>query len=421
MKVRILLQKIAACAVVFSAAAASFGQTARAPKQERLLNGMKLLIWNDPTAQNVTVKVRIHSGAAFDPQGKEGVMTLLADSFFPNEGTREFYREDLGGSLDVTVNYDFIQINASSKPDQFLTMLESVAGAMAAPTIDKESTPKLVAKRLEKLKESEKDPSYLANLAAARQLFGTFPYGRPEMGSQESVSKIVFADLLDAKQRFLGADNATVAISGNVDPAVAFRAARRYFGAWLKSDKLVPSTFKQPDAPDTKLVTISSEAGSGTIVRYALRGVARNDRLYPASRILTSILESRLKESLGGMNASRAFVHNQAHILPGTVVVGLDLNTAEPAPGNIITLLLSRPVTPAEFAAARAAVTEDRKKFTPDEAWLDADTYKQANAADEQKAFDALTIADVQLIAESFAKNPVVAVALTKSEKSATN
>ena len=81
MKVLILLQKIAACAVIFSAAVSTFGQTARAPKQERLLNGMKLLIWNDPTAQNVTVKVRIHSGAAFDPQGKEGVMTLLAESF----------------------------------------------------------------------------------------------------------------------------------------------------------------------------------------------------------------------------------------------------------------------------------------------------------------------------------------------------
>src|SRR5688572_9575815 len=131
MKVRNLLQKIAACAVVLSAAVASFGQAARAPKQERLLNGMKLLIWNDPAAPNVTVKVRIHSGAAFDPQGKEGAMALLAESFFPGEGTREFYREDLGGSLDVTANYDYIQISASAKPDQFLTMLESVAGAVA--------------------------------------------------------------------------------------------------------------------------------------------------------------------------------------------------------------------------------------------------------------------------------------------------
>ena len=421
MKVRNLVQKFSACAVILAAALSVFAQRPQAPKQEKLLNGMKLLIWNDPSAANVSVKVRVHSGTAFDPQGKEGVMSLLAESFFPNEGTREFYRDDLGGDLDVTANYDYIQVNASSKPDQFLTMLESVANAVAVPTIDKETTPKLVARRLEKIKELEKDPAYLANLAAVKQLFGTFPYGRPELGTSESVAKINFADVLEAKQRFLGADNATVVISGNVDPALAYRAARRYFGAWLKSDKLVPPTFKQPDAPDTKLVTITSDAGTGTTVRFAFRGVARNDRLYPASEILASIHESRLKENLTGLNASNAYVSNQAHVLPGTVVVGLDMTGNEPVSGNTITALLARPVIATEFAAAKTAVAEERTKIAVDEHWLNADTYKQTSATAEQKAFDSVTIADVQLIAESFAKNPVVAVALTKVEKTATN
>jgi predicted Zn-dependent peptidase len=421
MKVRNLVQKIAAGAVVLAAAIGTFAQRSQAPKQEKLLNGMKLLIWNDPSAQNVSVKVRVHSGTAFDPQGKEGVMALLAESFFPNEGTREFYRDDLGGDLNVTTNYDYIQIDASSKPDQFLTMLESVANAVATPTIDKETTPKLVARRLEKIKELEKDPAYIANLAAVKQLFGTFPYGRPELGTADSAAKINFADLLEAKQRFLGADNATVVISGNVDPALAFRAARRYFGAWLKSDKLVPPTFKQPDAPDTKLVTISSDPGNATTVRFAFRGVARNDRLYPASEILASILETRLKDNLSGLNASNAYVSNEAHVLPGTVVLGFDMAGNEPASGNTITALLARPVTAAEFAAAKAAVSDTRKKIAAEEFWLDADTYKQPSAAAEQKGFDSVTVAEVQLLAESFAKNPVVAVALTRSDKTASN
>lgn len=421
MKVRILVQKFSACAVILAAALTTFAQRPQTPKQEKLLNGLKLLVWNDPSAPNVSVKVRVHSGTSFDPQGKEGVMSLLAESFFPNEGTREFYRDDLGGDLDITANYDYIQVNASSKPDQFLTMLESVANAVATPTIDKETTPKLVARRLEKIKELEKDPAYTANLVAVKQLFGTFPYGRPEFGSPESVAKINFADLLEAKQRFLGADNATVVISGNVDPALAYRAARRYFGAWLKSDKLVPSTFKQPDAPDTKLVTITSETGTGTTVRFAFRGVARNDRLYPASEILASVLESRLKDNLSGLNASNAYVSNEAHVLPGTVVVGLEMTGTEPVSGNTITALLARPVTAAEFSAAKATVAAERVKIAADEHWLNADTYKQTSATAEQNAFDSVTIADVQLVAESFAKNPVVAVALTKADKTATN
>ena len=71
------------------------------PKQEKLLNGLKVLMWNDAKADSVSVRVRVHSGSAFDPQGKEGVMQLLADSLFPNEAAREFFEEDLGGSLEV--------------------------------------------------------------------------------------------------------------------------------------------------------------------------------------------------------------------------------------------------------------------------------------------------------------------------------
>ena len=55
------------------------------PRQEKLLNGLKLLMWPDAKADKVWVKIRIHSGSAFDPQGKEGVMKLLSDSFFPSE------------------------------------------------------------------------------------------------------------------------------------------------------------------------------------------------------------------------------------------------------------------------------------------------------------------------------------------------
>lgn len=398
----------------------SAAQRSSAPKVEKLLNGMRVLIWNDPSATNVTVKVRVHSGTAFDPQGKEGVMSLLAESFFPNEGTREFFREDLGGSLEVTANYDYLQVSATSKADQFLTMLESIAAATATPTIDKETTSKLVAGRIEKIKELEKDPSYIADLAAAKRLYGTFPYGRPELGSAESVSRINFADLLEAKQRFLGADNATVAISGNVDAALAYRAARRYFGAWLKSDKIAPSTFKQPESPDTRPLIIPSGTTAGTVVRYALRGVSRNDRLYPASYVLASVLESRLEQNLGELKASNAFVRNEAHVLPGTLFVGMDVANSEAASGNVVSMMLARPVTAEEMAAARSSVLA-LKTSTEDEDWLDADTYNQSSLAQARKAFENVSLADVQLLAESLSKNPVVTVALTRIETPASN
>lgn len=416
MKSRSLFLLSCAFALVFAAAPAVLSQSARAPRQERLLNGLKLLVWPNTSSDRVTVKIRIHSGTAFDPQGKEGVMALLAESFYPNETTSDFFREDLGGGLSVSTNYDYIQVTGWAKPDEFLTLLESLSTAVSNPTIDKETTPKLIARRLEKLKDLENDPVYLADLAASRQLFGTFPYGRPELGTPESVTALSFADLIEARQRFLHADNATVSISGQVDPALAYRAARRYLGSWLKSDRIVPSTFRQPEPPDTGMVTLTVSMEAAPHTRFALRGVARNEKDFSAAMILRSVLEARVRQNLS--EASQVYVANEAHVLPGSFVVGA--TSADQIPANLVSLLLAKAITGAEFDTARANAAAQRQKLAQDELWLDVDTYKLGSAADEQKRFESVTLADVQRVAGRLAKNPVVAVTVNKAEKAAT-
>lgn len=420
-------------AIVFSACLGAFGQ-GTAPRQEKLLNGLKLLIWNDPSADKVTLRVRVHAGSAFDPQGKEGVMALLAQNIFPNEAAREYF-QDLGGDLSIARNYDYIQIDASAKPDEFLAMIEAVSSAISNIAIDKETTAKLKTAAAAKLAELEKDPSYIADRAVAKRLFGTFPYGRPEIGPAESLAKIDFADLIEAKQRFLTADNATVTISGKLDPAIAYRSARRYLGAWLKSDKTVPSTFKQPDEPDTKPEGIATNFAGDSQMRYALRGLARNDKDYVAGLILTSILNERIKQFLPEGTAVNGLVRHEAHILPGMLVFSYTSPLtgsvysapvasagARPAGSpNMVTLLLSQSIRADEFAAAKSKVSAMMNGRDQADVWLDADTYKLASPADDRKALDAVTQADVQRVALKLAGNPVVAVSVFKAEEKTTS
>lgn len=412
---RELILKIAAFSLIASFTSQAFSQSS--PRQERLLNGLKVLMFPNPTASKVTVTVRIHSGASFDPQGKEGVMALLADSFFPTEVSAGFFKEDLDGDLRVTTNYDYIEVQASSRAEDFLTLLEAVSTAVSTPTIDKETTPKVVARRLELIRSLESDAAYLADRAAATRLFGTFPYGRAAAGTETSVSNLGFADVLDAKQRFLGADNATVAISGRFDATLAFRATRRYFGSWLKSDRIPPSTFKQPDIPDTKLITVSTTADSASHTRFAFRGVSRNEEDYAASEILSAIMNDRLQQNAG---SAKGFVTNAAHILPGSLVFGIEGPATETA-SNLPMLLLSKDISDAEFTAGRAKAAAARSRIPIEQKWLDADTYKLTSVAADQKAFDGVTVADVRALAQRLAKNPVVAVSVVQSDKATNN
>lgn len=400
MKFRSLFLKsllLALCASTIAIGTPAQKPGSNVPRQEKLLNGLKLLMWSDPAASDVRISIRLHSGAAFDPQGKEGVMQLLADNIFPTAASRSYFAEDLGGSVEVITNYDYIQINATAKSSEFVTLLETLSQAVSNPNIDKETTAALKKALTEKLTVLEKDPVYVADQAAAKRLFGTFPYGRPQMGSVESLQRIDYADLQFARERFLSADNATVAISGNFNSDLGFRAARRYLGAWLKSDKRVPSTFRQPDDPDTKPLEILVD-GATARTTFALRGIARNDPDHAASLIFNDILLARLQKASPG-----ATVSHHARMLPGVLIVSIPGSSAFPFNS------ISDRISESEFNKARAEASAEFARRTLFDQWLDVDTYRTTVAGDA-KAFQAVTIGDVQRVADRFAKNPIASV-----------
>ncbi len=400
-----------------------------APRENKLLNGTKLLVWNDKNSDKVTVKIRIHSGSAFDPLGREGVMQLLSDILFPIETTKEFFTEDLNGSFEIVTNYDYIQINTSGDADKFLTIMETLSAAVTNPQINKETTEKVRAPLLLKVLELEKNPAYVADQAIAKRLLGNFPYGRPQLGSSESLQKIDFADLLFARERFFTADNATIVIKGNVNADLAFRASKRLFGGWLKSDKKVPSTFAQPDAPNAKLEILDAAADKTSELRFAMRGLARSDKDFYAAQILEKVLLNRLQTREG----KNSFVRQNANMLPGLIVFGVsdwNVGTVKKV-GNQIALptdmntyqnnFLKESVKPDEFEKAKNAFAEKMNKHDLLDYWLDADTFKFGSVKDDWQKYQSVSQADVQRVLEKLQKEAVTSVLVVSTEKPGNN
>lgn len=383
------------------------------PREEKLLNGLRILSWNDAKAEKVTVKLRIHSGSSFDLQGKEGTMALLSEIIYPSDAARAFFTEDLNGSFEVFSNYDYIQINLSGDNDKILEILESLANAIQNSPIDKDTTATVKTAHLAKLQELEKNPAYIANQTVAKRLFGNYPYGRPLLGSTESVNKLDFADILLAKQKYLTSDNATLAVSGNVKPELVFRAAKRYFGGWVKSDKKIPSTFTSPDAPDTKTFLTKTETENTSELRYALRGLARNDKDFAASQILTRILQNRLSKTNNGT------VRHETHILPGIVVFELpkwNVGSVK-VEGNQISLpmnfssfvadLMKANVEQTEFDQAKNDFLNGFGKQDTIDFWLDYHTFKFLSIKDETQKANSTALADAQRVLDNWRKEAV--------------
>ncbi|RMG07667.1 MAG: insulinase family protein [Acidobacteria bacterium] len=395
-------------------------------KQEKLLNGLKLLIWSDEKASGVNLKLRIHKGAAFDLKDKAGMMSLLADILFPDEQAKRLFREELGGNLSVQVSYDYIQIEASSEPEDLLTLLEAVASAVSNPPITKDNFKKVLDAKIDRLNDLEQDDEYRADVAVRQRLFGSFPYGRPIEGSDESLRKIELADLIFAKDRYLTADNATLVIYGKLSPDFTYMAVRRIFGSWKKSEKPIPATFRQPDEPDTSLLLLNSKADNLIEARSAVRGIARNDRNYFATEILAKILSQRIISQPAKM--TKAMVINQANFLPGILMARLSMPKVSVSIGtsNInptsensrtefsLTELLRKDATQEEFEKAKGEVLKDFNSRPIYDLWLDVDTYGLISLKDEVSKANSVSLRDVNLTLQDLRKRPVVNVVLTK-------
>ena len=108
------LRALTALVLLCSTWVAAPAQSTPEPRREQLLNGLRILLWSRPADQNVLIKLRVHSGAAFDLAGKEGLMATLVDTMFDQQ-TRDYVTEELGGRLDVALGYDSVDITMSGR------------------------------------------------------------------------------------------------------------------------------------------------------------------------------------------------------------------------------------------------------------------------------------------------------------------
>lgn len=385
------------------------------PERARLLNGLRVLIWPRSGDRDVLLKLRVHSGAAFDLAGKTGSMALLGDILFPDPTTREYFTEEMQGRLNVTVDYDSLTITMQGRGSEFERIVEILRTALVTTQFTPENVTKVRDGRIKIVKETSISPAMLADRAIAARLFGDFPYGRPHGGTAESLERVDRVDLMLTRERFLNPNNATLTIIGGVQPNRAMRALRQLLGVWRKSEQIVPATFRQPVPPDARTLVINAPADQSVEIRLALRGFSRQDADAPAAALLAVLARQRWEKLLPELGRSPVFVRHDAFTLPGIFVMGASVDNllAGKALGSAreaIQSMASSPVPPAELEQAKAQlVAQVNKELATSngmaDAWLDVDTYGLSSVAESVRALSAVSSSDVQRAATRLLKD----------------
>ncbi|MCA1592687.1 MAG: insulinase family protein, partial [Acidobacteria bacterium] len=401
------------------------GQGLTEPRREQLLNGLKLLIVNRQGDPNVVLRLRIHSGSAFDLSGKEGLISLLTDALF-NAETREYVKDELGGRLEVSTNYDAINVTLEGKATDFERLAELLRNAVVNTQLTPDIVEQLRAARIKTVREVNVAPDMIADRAVARRLFGTHPYGRLVGGSPETLARVERADLLLARERFLNPNNTTLIVIGGIEAQRALRVFRQFLGSWRKSDRTVPATFRQPDAPDARTLLIDFPAMPDAEVRLAVRGLARADRDFAAAQVLVALARERWMKSSPELKGKAVSVVHEAHAQGGVFRMGVSApspvaaaQALESARGVLRALANAAPSADELDIARRATITaiNDRMKSGESfsDVWLDEQTYKSdsTGGAELLRAINSLTPPEVQRVAARlFLNTPVASVAV---------
>lgn len=406
----------------------AFAQSLPELRHEQLLNGLRVLLWNRPGDTNVYLKLRVHSGAAFDLAGRSGMMALLSDALFSDPTTREYFTDELGGRVEVTSDYDAINVTLTGRAAMFERILELLRTAVVNTQLTPDVVTKLRDARIKMVRELSISPALQADRAIAARLFGDYPYGRPAIGTPETLARIDRVDLMQARERFLNPNNATLVVTGGVDDKRAIRALKQLLGGWRKSDTVVPATFRQPEAPDARTLIINLPGTDAAEVRLAVRGLARSDKDIASATLLSLMARDLWLSTQPILGKNAFFVRHEAHTLPGLFVMGASVPASEAS--NMLTgarkvlLSLSKDgATPALLEHARnEAIAELNKQTERPESladlWLDTDTFQLGSIEDRLQQLRSVKLEDVRRTASKlFNESSMAAVALGSAER----
>ena len=371
------------------------GQQVSTPFETRLLNGLKLVVFKTQQ-EDVTVRLRIHVGSSFDMAGKEGTIKLLTEILFPSDELRAFIKEDFGSDLRLITNYDFIEIQTGAKKDRIISLLETLAARLSNPEINAETTE--AAKRLLNANNLESLQGRLTQEAATLHL-GSYPHGRSINGTRESLARIDFADITQARARFLSPDNATLVISGDVDEGLMSRAARRLFGPWTRADQKPRWAFATPQKNESTENVFQREGIPDGVQEYrlAVRNFARSDARFSSYRVVLSVLRTRLQARFDVVS-----LEDRGHRIPGVLVLGG--SSRKPDSKEFLLTDLLQDLTESEFEVAKRSLVASSQPLI--ERYLDAETYGFTSPEQESVSLSRLTLEDINSTLRSLREAP---------------
>ena len=337
-----------------------------------LANGLQVIAVSHHEQPAVSLRLIVRAGGAQDPAAKPGVATMVAALLDQGTTTRTAEQiasaiDSIGGALGTGSSRDLSSVSAVVMKDSFNLALDMVSDVARNPAFAEEELDRQRQQFQSGLKVSYDDPDYLAGVVFDRLVYGFHPYGRPDAGTPTSVAAITRDDLVTFHKAWFGANNAILAIVGDVSSDEAFAGAERAFGAWARASNVVAPVGDLPP-PTRRVVVIDRPGAVQTEIRVGHTALPRKHKDYLALDLTIKILGgeggNRLHRVLRSERGLTYGASADANALKEGGDVVADTDTRSDSTGEVLRLIVDefwklqrQRVQPRELADAQAYLT----------------------------------------------------------------
>ncbi|MHA1600735.1 MAG: M16 family metallopeptidase, partial [Alphaproteobacteria bacterium] len=185
---------LAAIVVVALPAQAVEVQRVRSP------GGIEAWLVEDHSNPIISLSLAFRGGAALDPQGKEGLATMVAALIDEGAGDLDSQAfqgrlDDLSISLRFSAGMDSFTGSMKSLTENRETAFDLLRLALTEPRFDDEPVGRIRGQILAGLARQAEDPDTIAGRVLNKLLYPQHPYGRPSGGTLESIATVQVDDL----------------------------------------------------------------------------------------------------------------------------------------------------------------------------------------------------------------------------------
>ncbi|MBV8068509.1 MAG: insulinase family protein, partial [Acidobacteriaceae bacterium] len=275
-------------------------------------NGLRVLLFPDPTKTTTTVNMTYLVGSRNENYGETGMAHLLEHMLFkgspkhtniPQELTAHGARPNGSTSFDRT-NY-FETFEATGENLKWALDLEAdrmVNSFVAKKDLDSEMT---VVRNEFEMGENNPTGILMERVLATAYLWHN--YGKTTIGARSDIENVPIERLQAFYRKYYQPDNAVLTVAGHVDVEKTLALITQYFGSIPKPSRVLETTYTEEPVQDGERTVTLRRVGDAKVVIVGVHvpALASPDGAYgdvlgdiftnaPAGRLYKALVESKM-------------------------------------------------------------------------------------------------------------------------------